>query len=62
MESKPTKEELEAMVRDIRAAADEYVIEMRALRAKRQRLFEVWAKTLDLKKAEQIRKQIYGVS
>lgn len=62
MEPKPTKEELEAMAREIRVAADEYVREMRVLRAKRRRLFETWANILDGKKAEQVRKQIYGVS
>lgn len=62
MEQTATKEELEAMAREIREAALEYSRGMQATRAKRRRLFETWANILDKKKAEQVRKQIYGVS
>ena len=62
MDQKPSPAELEAMAREIREAADEYVREMEVLRMKRRRLFETWANILDEKKAEHIRQQIYGVS
>jgi len=62
MEQTATRGELEAMARDIRAAADEYARGMQATRAKRRRLFETWTNILDEKKAEQVRKQIYGIS
>lgn len=62
MERKPTTEELEAMAREIREATDEYVRGMQVTRAKRRRLFETWTDILDEKKAEQVRKRIYGVS
>jgi hypothetical protein len=62
MERTATQEELETMARDIRAAADEYTRDIQTLRAKRRRLFETWANILDGKKAEQVRKQIYGIS
>lgn len=62
MERKPTTEELEAMAREIREATDEYVRGMQVIRAKRRRLFETWTDILDEKKAEQVRKRIYGVS
>lgn len=57
-----TKEELEAIARDIREAAFEYVRGMQAARAKRRRLFETWTSILDEKKAEQVKQRIYGVS
>lgn len=62
MERTATKEELEAMAREIREAADEYARDMRALRVRRRRLFETWANILDEKKSEQVRKQIYEKS
>lgn len=62
MERTATKEELEAMAREIREAALEYSLGMQATRTKRRRLFETWANILDEKKAAQVRKQIYGVS
>jgi hypothetical protein len=54
MERTATKEELEAMAREIREAALEYSRDMQATRAKRHRLFETWTNILDEKKVEQL--------
>jgi hypothetical protein len=62
MERTATKEELEAMAREIREAALEYARDMQALQVKRRRLFETWTSILDEKKAEQVKQRIYGVS
>ena len=62
MEQKPTKEELEAMAREIREAALEYSLGMQVTRAKRRRLFEAWENILNEKKATQVKQGIYGVS
>lgn len=57
---KLTKEELDAMVREIHQAADEYVANMSALREKRRALFDVWADVVDEEKSEDIQEQLYG--